>query len=77
MNTPNYNANVRVLANGTPTQPFSIATMPPPQSDTARAKRIIEQSAMRYGRPRAEIEEEIRVRYQKPAPPVPPAPPMS
>jgi hypothetical protein len=76
MNTPNYNANVRVLANGTPTQPFSIATMPPPKSDIARANHIIEQSALRYGRPRAVVEEEIRIRYQKPAPPVPPAPPV-
>lgn len=75
MNTPNYNANVRVLANGTPTVPFSIATMPPPKSDRARAQMIIEQSYARYGRPREVVEEEIRIRYRRPAPPVPPAPP--
>jgi hypothetical protein len=75
MNTPNYNANVRVLANGRPTQPFSIATMPPPKSDRTRAEQIITQSYARYGRPRADVEEEIRLRFQKAVPPVPPAPP--
>lgn len=76
MNTPNYNANVRVLANGTPTQPFSIATMPPPKSDFDTAKRIMEESYRKYGRPRAEVETEIQQRYQRPVPPVPPAPPV-
>jgi hypothetical protein len=74
MNTPNYNAVLRVLANGTPQQPFSVALVPPPESDRGKAERLIEASYERYGRPRAEIEEELRVRYQKPVPPVPPAP---
>jgi hypothetical protein len=76
MNTPNYNAVMRVLANGTPTHAFSVATAPPPQSDPARAIQLIQQSYQTYGRPRAEIEAEIARRYQKPAPPVPPAPTM-
>jgi hypothetical protein len=71
MNTPNYNAIVRVLANGVPTPAFSLKTMPPPQSDPSIIQGIIQQSYARYGRPREEIEEEIRVRYQKPVPPVP------
>ncbi len=74
MNVPNYQAFMRVLANGTPTQPFSVATMPPAETDHARVASLIEQSALRYGRSRAEVEEEIRLRYQKPAPPVPPSP---
>jgi len=37
---------------------------------------LIEQSYLRYGQARTEIEEEIRMRYQKPAPPVPSAPPI-
>lgn len=72
MNIPNYNSFMRVLANGVPTQPFSVATLPPITSDTARAALLTEQSLAKYGVPRAEIEEEIRLRYQKPAPPVPP-----
>lgn len=74
MNTPNYHAVLRVLAHGTPTPAFSVATMPPPESDVSRAAALMAASQARYGRPRAEVEEEISVRYQKPAPPVPPPP---
>ena len=73
MNVPNRNAFMRVLANGTPTPPFSMETLAPAEADLARVAALIEQSYDRYGRPRAEIEEEIRIRYQKPVPPVPPA----
>jgi Helicase HerA, central domain len=76
MNIPNYNAYMRILANGVPTPPFSVATLPPIVSDPARAAYLKEQSVMRYGRPRQEIEEEIRIRYQKPIPPIPPTPMM-
>lgn len=74
MNTPNYNAVLRVLAHGTPTPAFSVATLPPPESDISRAAQLIAASHARYGRPRAEVEEEIRIRYQKTVPPVPPPP---
>lgn len=76
MNTPNYNAVMRVLAHGTPTPAFSVAASPPPASDPSRAAQLIHDSYQKYGRPRAEIEAEIAQRYQKPAPPVPPAPTM-
>jgi len=76
MNTPNYNAVMRVLADGTPTPAFSVATLPPPESDSSRAQQLIENSYQKYGRPRAEIEAELQERYQKPAPPVPPMPSM-
>jgi hypothetical protein len=74
MNTPNFNAIVRVLANGVPTPAFSIATEPPPASDSSVIQSIIEQSFATYGRPRAEIEAEIQTRYQKPVPGTPPHP---
>jgi len=76
MNVPNRNAFLRVLADGTPTPPFSISTLAPAETDLARVQLLIEQSFQRHGRPRAEIEAEIAARYQKPAPPVPPAPSM-
>lgn len=76
MNVPNRNAFLRVLANGTPTPPFSIATMAPAEPDMERVQMMVEQSYARHGRPRAEIEAEIQARYQKPAPPVPPMPSM-
>ncbi len=65
MNVPNYNALVRILANGVPTKPFSIATMPPIHSDPMQVARLIEESALRNGRPRAEVEAEISARYAK------------
>jgi len=65
MNVPNYNALVRILANGTPTKPFSIATLPPRQVDHAYSEALIARSSARYGRPRAEIEAEIAARYVK------------
>lgn len=76
MNVPNRNAFLRVLANGTPTPSFSVATVAPAEVDLARVQMLIEQSYLRYGQARTEIEEEIRMRYQKPAPPVPSAPPI-
>ncbi len=71
MNVPNRNAFLKVLADGTPTSPFSISTLPPAEIDLERVSRLIKQSYDRYAHPREEIEEEIRLRYQKPAPPVP------
>ncbi len=72
MNIPNWNAYMKVLANGTPTPPFSIAANPPTETDHARVASMIQRSSERYGKPRAEVEEELRIRYQKPAPPIPP-----
>ena len=76
MNTPNYNAVMRILADGTPTQAFSVATMPPPPSSRDKVVELMEQSYTTYGRPRAEVEAEISQRYQKPIAQVPPAPPL-
>ncbi len=76
MNVPNRTAYVRMLANGTPTQPFSISTMAPREIQHERVQTLMSQSYERYGRPRAEIEAEIQQRYQKPVPGVPPAPPV-
>lgn len=74
MNIPNYNAFVRMLSNGTPTQPFSISTIAPQETDLSKVARLIEESSQRYGKPREEIEAEIQERYKKPVPGVPPAP---
>ena len=65
MNVPNYNAFIRMLSNGVPTKPFSLATLPPIQSDISRVALMIKQSAERHGRPRQEIEDEILARYVK------------
>jgi len=69
MNIPNRNAYMRILANGIPTKPFSMATMAPQEPDPSRVARMIQSSAERYGRPREEIEREIADRYKKEEPP--------
>jgi len=65
MQVPNRNAMIRMLANGTPTKPFSIATMAPFPADHAHINDLKAASARRFGRPRAEIEAEIAARYAK------------
>lgn len=69
---PNYNAVVRTLVNGVPTQPFSMATLPPlgnPNQDLADALKQL--SAAKYGRPRASVEKEIFARLETKALPAP------
>ncbi len=65
INIPNYQAYLRVLANGVPTKPFSISTMPPPEVEQGQIAAMVAESLARYGRPRAEVETEIRTRYQQ------------
>ena len=57
---PNYNTITKIMVNGVPTQPFSMATIPPlgnPNYDLAKALKQL--SAAKYGRPRAQVESEI------------------
>ncbi|MEZ4104513.1 MAG: type IV secretion system DNA-binding domain-containing protein [Candidatus Paceibacterota bacterium] len=68
INIPNYNAIVRILANGTPTKPFNLRTMPPAKLDPTRANALIDLSYSRYGRSREEVEAEISARYAKEPP---------
>ena len=65
MNIENRNAYVRILADGTPTKPFNIHTMPPPESNPERVNEMIERSYQKYGKPRLKVEMEISARYQK------------
>lgn len=68
MNVPNRNAFMRILANGSPTKPFSMATMAPAEVDLARVQELVTASGLIYGRPRVEIEAEIAERYKKEEP---------
>ena len=57
---PNYNAIVRMLIGGVPTQPFSMADLPYlGKSNQNLADALKQLSAAKYGRPRAEVEKEI------------------
>lgn len=63
LRVPNYNTITRTLIGGVPTQPFSMATLPPlgtPNEDLAKALRQL--SAAKYGRPKARVESEIFTR---------------
>lgn len=60
---PNYTAAVKMLINGTPTSPFSMRLPAPmgfPSKELGDALHKL--SAAKYGRPRAEVEAEIRQR---------------
>lgn len=60
LRVPNYNTIVRTLIKGVPTQPFSMATLPPlgtPNSKLAVALKQL--SAAKFGRPKSKVEEEI------------------
>lgn len=57
---PNLNMVVRTLINGVPTQPFSMQGLPPLGSENQKlVQALMQLSAAKYGRPRAEVEAEI------------------
>jgi hypothetical protein len=65
LRVPNANTIVRTLVNGVPTQPFSMATLPPlgnPNPGLAGALKQL--SAAKYGKPRAAVEKAIFERLQ-------------
>ena len=59
MNVDNRNAYVKLLINGKPSQPFNIETLPFQAGTQEYIEQMQALSALRYGRPRAEIEAEI------------------
>ncbi len=62
---PNYNSIVRTLVKGVPTQPFSMATIPPlgtPNQELGDALKQL--SAAKFGRPRDIVEAEIFARLK-------------
>lgn len=70
---PNYNAAVRTMIGGVPSQPFSMATLPPLGTPNMKLADALKQlSAAKYGRPKATVEEEIFERMKtKVEPPKP------
>ncbi|HXE09894.1 MAG TPA: hypothetical protein VN554_00530, partial [Verrucomicrobiae bacterium] len=69
LRVPNYNAIVRTLVGGVPTQSFSMVTLPPLGSPNPRLFAALKQlSAAKYGRPKDDIEKEINERMKTIAP---------
>jgi hypothetical protein len=70
---PNLNMVVRTLIKGVPTQPFSMQGLPPLGNDNQKlVKALIQLSAAKYGRPRAQVEAELveRLTPKEPSKPV-------
>ncbi len=59
----NYNAYIKLLIRGETSAPFSMKTYPPEKGDREIAELVKELSRTKYGRPREEVEEDIRVRF--------------
>lgn len=73
-NLPNRTAVLSLLVNGVPARPFTIATENLPHMNYERAEPLKELSYRVYGRPREDVEDEIRAKFdaaygKKPAPP--------
>lgn len=65
LRVPNYNTIVRTLIGGVPTQPFSMATIPPLGNPNPELGQALKQlSAAKYGRPREAVEKEIFARLK-------------
>ncbi|MDP3726198.1 MAG: type IV secretion system DNA-binding domain-containing protein [bacterium] len=63
LNIDNLNAYVRLLINGRPAQPFNIEISFFPRADVAKVAQLKELSYMKYGRPREEVEAEVKKKY--------------
>lgn len=63
LNISNYNSYLKVLISGQTSRPFNIATLPFKKGDANFADNITKLSSYKFGRPRAEVEEEINKRY--------------
>ncbi len=60
---PSYNAIVRTLTGGVPTNPFSMSTLPPLGNPNPKLADALKQlSAAKYGHPKAEVERDIFAR---------------
>ncbi len=71
---PNYNTVTQMLIGGVPTQPFSMATMPPLGNPNPKLGEALKQlSAAKYGRAKATVENEIFGRLTTKVPPRPAA----
>lgn len=76
LRVPNYNAIVRTLINGVPTQPFSMATVPPLGNPNPKLGEALKQlSAAKFGKPRAKVTAEIFARLATKTPAAAPGAP--
>jgi hypothetical protein len=60
----NLNCYIKMLVDGVPVKAFNSHTPFPPQGNLETAEKLKELSYLKYGRPRAQVEEEIMARYK-------------
>jgi len=76
LRVPNYNTIIRTLVGGVPTQPFSMATLPPLGDPNPKLAAALKQlSAAKYGHPKDAVEKDIFARMATKADPMPATPP--
>lgn len=63
VNIPNYNVYLRLMIDGYISQPFSMQTLPPNKGDFNQISKLVEYSALKYGRPIEEINKELIEKY--------------
>lgn len=77
LRVPNYNTITRTLVSGVPTQPFSMATLPPLGTANPQLVDALKQlSAAKYGKPKGVVEKAIFERLATQEPPRPTASPF-
>ncbi|MFC1598031.1 type IV secretory system conjugative DNA transfer family protein [Patescibacteria group bacterium] len=64
INVEKYTANIKLLIDNTASRPFNMATILPPDGDPKMVETLKELSFLKFGKPRAEIEEDIKERAQ-------------
>jgi len=65
MKLDNFNAYLSMLINGQPSKPFNMVTLPPEKGNPELVENLKELSYLKYGRDRAEIEDEIMRKYER------------
>jgi hypothetical protein len=63
LNVDNRHAFLRLLIDGRPARPFSLETLASPAGERALIPHLKKLSALKYGRPRADVEAEILKKY--------------
>ena len=66
VNLPRYNIYLKLLIDGTTSQPFSAITLPSQPKTNPLREKVIEFSRKKYGRERALVEKSIFKNYQRP-----------
>jgi hypothetical protein len=64
INMPNYNLVLKMIINGQVADPFRVKTYPPKEGHPEIISSIKELSHSKYGRPKSEVESEIKKRAQ-------------